>query len=331
MTVWARSYTSASTPPQMRSCPGRVLAGASWTMSSGCWCHVDHSWLSDQRTTTPAPLRTQSPPSPCCMEHQPEPTADGEPAPATTDEPSPRGQDYLSVTSQPWRSTMNCLSPLSRPCSSFPCSMRSLCWESLFGVCGQHTPSLKPPTVMKTHPASLSHLLSWAVYHLLPCCRCILPVPQLILSILHLWSGFASVCQSPAPLWSEDPQSPPPTSETQTPPLPVDPLDLPWLLAPSSPPGSLDPLTLPWLVVDLPSPRDYTAPGLTSSLCPSGSVGLLPPSLWLHLGPLSLLLHRGLPDPGLRLGRLSHLPWRIVWIVWMSCCFSLWIIDFRIY
>ncbi len=192
MTVWARSYTSASTPPQMRSCPGRVLAGASWTMSSGCWCHVDHSWLSDQRTTTPAPLRTQSPPSPCCMEHQPEPTADGEPAPATTDEPSPRGQDYLSVTSQPWRSTMNCLSPLSRPCSSFPCSMRSLCWESLFGVCGQHTPSLKPPTVMKTHPASLSHLLSWAVYHLLPCCRCILPVPQLILSILHLWSGFAS-------------------------------------------------------------------------------------------------------------------------------------------
>ncbi len=47
--------------------------------------------------------------------------------------------------------------------------------------------------------------------------------------------------------------------------------------------------------------------GFTLSLRSPGSVGLLRPSLRLHLGPLSLQLHCGLLEPRLRLGWLSHL------------------------
>lgn len=81
------------------------------------------------------------------------------------------------------------------------------------------------------------------------------------------------VCQSPAPS---------PTSETRTPPWPVDPVAPPWLTAPSSllwpvsppaTPGSLVLLAPPWSVVNLPSPWDYSPP---ASPCPSGSS--LPPS-----------------------------------------------------
>ncbi len=54
--------------------------------------------------------------------------------------------------------------------------------------------------------------------------------------------------------------------------------------------------------------RPSAASGLhSSSYTSSLRLCQAPPSLWLHLGPLSLRLHRSLPDPRLRLGRLSHL------------------------
>ncbi len=87
--------------------------------------------------------------------------------------------------------------------------------------------------------------------------------PQPIICVLDLpW-----VCQSPSTSWLENPISPPPASDSWTPPHPFDPAALPWLLAPSSPPwpvsplapqGSLVPAALPWSVVDHPPPRDST-------------------------------------------------------------------------
>ncbi|KAL0154803.1 hypothetical protein M9458_049066, partial [Cirrhinus mrigala] len=103
-------------------------------------------------------------------------------------------------------------------------------------------------------------------------------------------------------VWLEDPLSPSSSSESWTPLRSVNPAAPPWLLAPSSPvwpisppvpQGSLVPPALLWLVVDLLSPQDYTPPA--------------PPAFQLHLGPLSLRLHCGLPDPHLHLGCLSHL------------------------
>ncbi len=163
-------------------------------------------------------------------------------------------------------------------------------------------PSLPlPPPLMSSLPT-------------LPCCCCILPVPQLIISFTSVervasWSSWSELEQSPAPPWSEDPQSPPQTTETQTPPLPVDPLALPWILAPSSLPGSLIPPAMPWSVVDLPSPPP-------ASPQPSVPLAQLGSPLRLHLGPLSLLLHRGLPDspPAPRSPDRSSLVLRILYV-----------------
>ncbi|KAL0164257.1 hypothetical protein M9458_040010, partial [Cirrhinus mrigala] len=119
-------------------------------------------------------------------------------------------------------------------------------------------------------------------------------------------------CQSPSASWLEDPLSPPSASESRTPSRPVDPVAPPWLLAPSSllwpssplaPPGSLVPPAPPWSVIDHPLPRDSTP---TALLHPSGSFSPLL-SLRLHLGPLSLWLHRHLSDPHLRISHRCHL------------------------
>ncbi|KAL1249397.1 hypothetical protein QQF64_020402 [Cirrhinus molitorella] len=50
-------------------------------------------------SATPDP--EPSPPSPRCVEQQPEPTADGEPEPHATDEPSPRSATELRIASEP--------------------------------------------------------------------------------------------------------------------------------------------------------------------------------------------------------------------------------------
>ncbi|KTF93425.1 hypothetical protein cypCar_00014291 [Cyprinus carpio] len=73
--------------------------------------------------------------------------------------------------------------------------------------------------------------------------------------------GSPQFCQSPSALWLEDLLSPPPASETQTLPWPVNPTAPPWLLAPSppwpiSPPALLGYLVpaLPWSIADPPAP-----------------------------------------------------------------------------
>ncbi len=68
-------------------------------------------------------------------------------------------------------------------------------------------------------------------------------------------------CQSPASSRSEDPRSPPPTFETQTPPRPVDPAAPPWLLACQS--------------------TSFAGLPHTSGT-PFLRLRIIPPSLWLH-------------------------------------------------
>ncbi|KAI2655543.1 Protein PRR14L [Labeo rohita] len=70
--------------------------------------------------------------------------------------------------------------------------------------------------------------------------------------------GSPWVCQFPSTSWLEDPSSPPPASESWTPPWPSDPAAPPQLLVSSSPPSAhqlhwaLVPLAPPWSVVDPP-------------------------------------------------------------------------------
>ncbi|KAI2652122.1 Streptococcal surface protein A [Labeo rohita] len=126
-----------------------------------------------------------------------------------------------------------------------------------------------------------------SVCYFLPLCSCILPAPQLTLSPLSIvWFHCESASLHRHSGWR--PLSPPPASESRTPPRPVNPKAPPWLLAPSSPPwtisppaspGSLIPLALPWSVDDHPPPRDSTPPALP---CHSFSLALsgfsLPPA-----------------------------------------------------
>ncbi|KAL0177314.1 hypothetical protein M9458_026208, partial [Cirrhinus mrigala] len=59
--------------------------------------------------------------------------------------------------------------------------------------------------------------------------------------------GSPQVCQSPSVSWLEDPSSPPPASESWTPPRPFDPAAPPRLSAPSSPPSPVGPPAPPSL------------------------------------------------------------------------------------
>ncbi|KAI2646039.1 Dynactin subunit 1 [Labeo rohita] len=84
--------------------------------------------------------------------------------------------------------------------------------------------------------------------------------------------GSPWICPSPAPLvlGLEDPSTPPPDSEAQTPPQSCDPAAPPWLPAPSSP--------LESVIIPLPPPRDCTllsASRLFIPLAPSGSTYVL--------------------------------------------------------
>ncbi len=47
------------------------------------------------------PDAESSPPSPNCVEQEPETIAEGEPEPAVTDEPSPNGVTELRITVEP--------------------------------------------------------------------------------------------------------------------------------------------------------------------------------------------------------------------------------------
>ncbi|KAL0189337.1 hypothetical protein M9458_016436, partial [Cirrhinus mrigala] len=66
--------------------------------------------------------------------------------------------------------------------------------------------------------------------------------------------GSPQVCQFPLALWLEDPSSPPPASESWTPPRPSDPAAPPRLLAPSSPLSPVGPAGPPGSYTDFLSP-----------------------------------------------------------------------------
>ncbi|XP_016426021.1 vegetative cell wall protein gp1-like [Sinocyclocheilus rhinocerous] len=103
--------------------------------------------------------------------------------------------------------------------------------------------------------------------------------PQLILSAVRA----PQVCHSPSSPWLENPLPRPPASETQTPPLAIDPAASPWLLAPSSMPWPISPLALPGSLVqsrceEIPveirlsirpseSPRSGNSDKKTSAIC----------------------------------------------------------------
>ncbi len=203
--------------------------------------------------------------------------------------------------------------------------MRSLCWESLFGLCGQHTPSLKPLTVMNSHPASLSHLLSWAVYQLYPAAAASCQSLSSSLA-LHLWSEFASgLSVSSSTMIRGSPVS---ASNHRDPDSASACRPIGSTIASSS-----------LLSAGIPRPSGYalvsrrpalTSSGLTSTFRPSGSVGLRPPAPpWssvtpapsrssgfsacasiarpICLGPPHPLRHPGSRALCLQAGLLSHL------------------------
>ncbi|KAI2653700.1 hypothetical protein H4Q32_014026 [Labeo rohita] len=80
--------------------------------------------------------------------------------------------------------------------------------------------------------------------HKFPCSNPLLPPPLLSSGSPSAHTqpticavGSPWVYQSPSVLWLEDPLSPPPASESRTPPQLVDPAPPPWLLAPYSRPS----------------------------------------------------------------------------------------------
>ncbi|KAI2646692.1 Titin [Labeo rohita] len=100
--------------------------------------------------------------------------------------------------------------------------------------------------------------------------------------------GSPRVCQLPSASWLEDPSSPPPASESRTPPRPSDPVAPPRLSASSSPsspvgppapPGSLVFTAPPWSVVVPPSPQDSVPPAAPRhAVPPAPKDSSLPPA-----------------------------------------------------
>ncbi|KAI2644811.1 Filamentous hemagglutinin [Labeo rohita] len=125
-------------------------------------------------------------------------------------------------------------------------------------------------------------------------------------------------CQFPSASWLEDPSSPPPASESWTPPRPFDPAAPLRLSAPSSPslpvdppapPGSIIPPAPPWLVVVPPSPQDSTPSATPRRSVPPAPLGSsLPPVLPQSAVAPGPLRPSGSPPPP----RLPE-PWAPPW------------------
>ncbi|KAL0169254.1 hypothetical protein M9458_033850, partial [Cirrhinus mrigala] len=274
-----------------------------WVLVS-CESSLTMDYADDDNSPTPDPV--PSPPSPRYAE-LPEPTADREPKPAVTHEPSQKRATEPRIALELNPDTSDQVrEPATKPVAKEitvgrgrkPCPLHCrwgyrsffrhhLNWEEI-------PPNLPlPPPLINLFPASTPILLD----PISPSAH-----PQ----------RWARRCL-------EDPSTPPPASEAQTPPQSCDPAAPPWLPAPSppAPPGSLVPPALPWSVIPLPPPRD-------SSFRHSSYVGLLLPSsssfrisayasVWrshlLRLGPLDPRLRPG--SPALRLGLHHHLLCRV--------------------
>ncbi|ROK15788.1 Arachidonate 5-lipoxygenase [Anabarilius grahami] len=113
--------------------------------------------------------------------------------------------------------------------------------------------------------------------------------------------------QSPAPSLYENPLSLPPSTEHRTPPRPSDPSapsSPPRPVIPPAPPGSLVPPSPPWSGITLVLLKNSWLPAAPLPSIPSAPRAH--PSLWLCRCLQSLRLHRGLPDPHLRLAPMSR-------------------------
>ncbi len=209
--------------------------------------------------------------------------------------------NYLSVPSRPLRLCPNYLSAFITMTNdhqrSFSCRWRSRCWEWPCGVCGQHTPSLTPLIILNSRPASLSHHLCTSPQHRR---RCLLSAPLLTFGPPSVWwdrRGSASLHRQHGwriPCLRLQPLSPGlrfglSTQRlhhgTKLPPLRRGPSVHLLRWAPSSLRLCLgQSLTIRYLGTPI------------FLLC------LVPPSLQLCQAPISLRLHRTLPDPRFHLG-----------------------------
>ncbi len=215
---------------------------------------------------------------------------------------------HLPVRSWPWRFAMNYLSVPSRSRRSFPCLLHSRCWELRSGVCGQHTPCQKALILTKIPtPPSLSCLLLYSL--LLQLCHSVSWQPLSSSSAVYLCGGITAglpvsirvvawgLLVSASSLWFKDSASARwPSGSTMAPISLISTVVRHSTSSTRLPCPSGSALAV---VNHLPS-RDSTIPATPH---PSDSVR----PLRLHLVPLSLRLHCGLPDPRLCLGHQSHL------------------------
>ncbi len=174
------------------------------------------------------------------------------------------------------------------PLSCSPCHWHSRCWEWSCGVSGQHTLFLNPLTILNSRPASQQSSPSPPLSPDGPSAH---PQPTIraggtLVSTSSLW-----VLDSTSALWTNG-----------------------FTMAPSSLLSAVAHQSAS--SAGLPHPSGSTLvsyrPSAASGLHSSGYISSLrlyqgPPSLWFHLGPLSLRLHCGLPEPHLCLSHQSHL------------------------
>ncbi|KAI2660085.1 RNA-binding protein Hfq [Labeo rohita] len=193
----------------------------------------------------------------------PEPTADKEPESTATDEPPPHRATEPWIAAEPELLVMSV--QVCEPATMPTTREKAVASDIVEGI-SAHCNVAEELSPDEAHKCLPSHPL--------------LPPPPPLSSgspSAHYQSSILSI-------WLEDPLSPPPASESRTPPRPIDPVATLWLLVSTSPPwsgsrlaspGSLVPLDLPWAVAVHPAPRDFTPPALPR---PSGSVRLLHPS-----------------------------------------------------
>ncbi|KAI2653852.1 Chromatin-remodeling ATPase INO80 [Labeo rohita] len=308
--MWSSSSKLAILPAAMTSALWRDFSVV-WMTTSASSCPGNRCGCLSQHDPEP------SQPPPRLAEHEPEPTADGEPEPNATEpsratratvwriatEPEPIPSDQvrepaaLNMTvdvSVEHEGAEESIAHCTAAEGELSLELGQMDLIDFYTDIYADMPPLLPPsfelsacpkpplclelsTCLDFTPLS-PHLLSALLPQL--CHRCLLAAPLLTLSPTSVrWAR---------PLWLEDPSSPPPDSEFWTPPRPSDPVAPPWLPAPSSPlspvgppapPGSLIPPALPWSVVVPPSPQDSTPLAAPRRSVPPAPLGSsLPPA-----------------------------------------------------
>ncbi|KAI2644887.1 Transposon Ty3-G Gag-Pol polyprotein [Labeo rohita] len=263
-----------------------------------------------------SPTLDPEPSQPRFAEHEPEPTVDGEPEPSVTDEPSPSGATELQIAQEPepilsdqvrelatsqamvgvtveHKRAMESPTHCTATAGELRLDLGLLDLEQdlidFYGDVYEDMPTLLPPSSELPDCLDFPPTLPLLSPSIVPAASVPPPLsagspsahPQPTICVV----GSLQVCQSPSVSWLEDPSSPPPASESRTPPRPSDPglhlgLQLPCFhRRPSA-------HQLHRASSSLRLALDFS--GCTSSLRPTGSIGLLPPS-----SSASVLCHSG--------------------------------------